>query len=324
LSVVLGLAALAVPLLDRIGAGTLTIVAQASATPSETPAPTRDTAEISTISSFEQLQTAQMQLTHSAATQAAADLNATQDTILNANATGTAQQIMVTEAAAQATLLALSWTPTLRPTTTPVPPTSTLTPTLRPTTTPVPPTSTLTPTFTPTFTPTPTPTDTPIYTPTPLPVRVRVLASRGLIVRVTPSAAAGRQGGLLENEEVVAIDRAIVSTSRGEETWYFIDQTVARLSTGAGGLVNTVEVTVRGWILASSATLEVIEGDPETLPTRRIVPTATPLPPTSTPTIMATTDGGSQPDQPAGDQPTPRPPCDFNGLPEGCAPGGGG
>jgi iron(II)-dependent oxidoreductase len=132
LSVVLGLAALAVPLLDRIGAGTLTIVAQASATPSETPAPTRDTAEISTISSFEQLQTAQMQLTHSAATQAAADLNATQDTILNANATGTAQQIMATEAAAQATLLALSWTPTLRPTNTPVPPTSTLTPTLPP------------------------------------------------------------------------------------------------------------------------------------------------------------------------------------------------
>jgi formylglycine-generating enzyme required for sulfatase activity len=39
---------------------------------------------------------------------------------------------MATEAAAQATLLALSWTPTLRPTTTPVPPTSTLTPTLPP------------------------------------------------------------------------------------------------------------------------------------------------------------------------------------------------
>ncbi len=137
LSVVLGLAALAVPLLDRIGAGTPTTVARASVAPSETPAPTRDLALPATLSSFEQLQTAQMQLTHSAATQAAADLNATQDTILSANATGTAQQIMATEAAAQATLLALSWTPTLRPTNTPVPPTSTFTPTLTPTSDPL-------------------------------------------------------------------------------------------------------------------------------------------------------------------------------------------
>lgn len=132
LGVVLGLAALAVPLLDRVGAGTPTTVAQSSAAPSETPAPTHDLAVPATLSSFEQLQTAQMQLTESAATQAAADLNATQNTILNANATGTAQQIMATEAAAQATLLALSWTPPARPTETPVPPTFTLTPTLPP------------------------------------------------------------------------------------------------------------------------------------------------------------------------------------------------
>ncbi len=92
-----------------------------------------------TLSSFEQLQTAQIQLTESVVTQAAADLNATQDTILNSNATETAQQIMATETAAQVTLLALSWTPTPRPTDTPVPPTFTPTPPPpTPTPTPVP------------------------------------------------------------------------------------------------------------------------------------------------------------------------------------------
>lgn len=76
-----------------------------------------------TLSSVEQLQTAQMRLTQSASTQAAADLTATQDNILGANATVTAQQIIATEAAAQATLLALSWTPTPKftPTSTPTP-----------------------------------------------------------------------------------------------------------------------------------------------------------------------------------------------------------
>jgi len=69
----------------------------------------------STLSGFQQLQTAQMQLTHSASTQAATDLTATQDIVLSVNATGTAQQIEATEAAARVTFEALSWTPTQTP-----------------------------------------------------------------------------------------------------------------------------------------------------------------------------------------------------------------
>jgi formylglycine-generating enzyme required for sulfatase activity len=143
-------AALAVPLMDRVGNATPTGVVQVNTTPSQTPPPslnvtktlalTQEPAVTPTLRRFELLQTAQMQLTHAAATLAAADLRATQDTMLNENATGTAQQIMATEVAAQATLLALSWTPTLHPTNTPVPPTSISTATRTPT--PVPPTKT--------------------------------------------------------------------------------------------------------------------------------------------------------------------------------------
>ncbi|MDZ4766261.1 MAG: formylglycine-generating enzyme family protein, partial [Chloroflexota bacterium] len=103
------------------------IVGLPTATPTDTPQ-----ALPPTLSSFEQLQTAQMQLTQSAATQAAADVRATEDTVLSANASATAQQIMATEAAAYATLLALSWTP--MPMFTP-PPTATLPLTPRPTAT---------------------------------------------------------------------------------------------------------------------------------------------------------------------------------------------
>jgi len=102
-----------------------TSLVQASAAPSETPplspmmtetpVPTSDPAVTSTLSGFQQLQTAQMQLTHSASTQAATDLTATQDIVLSVNATGTAQQIEATEAAARVTFEALSWTPTQTP-----------------------------------------------------------------------------------------------------------------------------------------------------------------------------------------------------------------
>jgi formylglycine-generating enzyme required for sulfatase activity len=127
-------------------APTLTLIPQVTAPP--------------TLSSLEQLQTAQMQLTQSAATQVAANLKATQDNVLSKNATGTAQQIDATEAAARATLLALSWTPSNTPTPTP---TNTATPT---------------PTLTATWTPTNIPTLTMTSTPTPDPLQAALDTAR--------------------------------------------------------------------------------------------------------------------------------------------------
>jgi iron(II)-dependent oxidoreductase len=66
---------------------------------------------IPTLSGLQQLQTAEAQLTIAAVTQAVANLTATQNMISNANATGTAAQLALTETAAYATLFALTPSP---------------------------------------------------------------------------------------------------------------------------------------------------------------------------------------------------------------------
>jgi len=104
--VILGVAALAFTAFQLLRPAQTNI----SAPPLQSPAAPLE-ALTPTLSSFEQLQTAQMQIAESATAQAAADLIAAQDTVFNVNATETAQPIMMTETAAQATLLALSWTP---------------------------------------------------------------------------------------------------------------------------------------------------------------------------------------------------------------------
>jgi formylglycine-generating enzyme required for sulfatase activity len=93
--------------------------------PSLTPSSTRaftatfTASRTPTLSNFAALQTAQAQRTQDAETQAALEQTATADQILNDRRTATARRIMETEAAAEETLLALSWTPT--PTSTPTP-----------------------------------------------------------------------------------------------------------------------------------------------------------------------------------------------------------
>src|SRR5690606_15370458 len=77
-----------------------------------------------TLSGFQQVQTAEAQITQGAQTQAAFALTATEDGLRSAYATATAERIAATETAAYATLLALSATPTPRPTSTPQPPTA--------------------------------------------------------------------------------------------------------------------------------------------------------------------------------------------------------
>lgn len=71
-----------------------------------------------TLSSFQILQTTEAQLTQSAGTQAAFQLTLTDQFISDSNATATAAQLAATETVAFATLLALSATPTPRPTNT--------------------------------------------------------------------------------------------------------------------------------------------------------------------------------------------------------------
>lgn len=139
LSVVLGVAALALAAIPLMRDGSSTPIVQASSPPpqTDTPSPTFTATAPPTISSFEQLQTAQMQLTLSAATQAAANLTATQILLLDANATATAHQIAATNLAARATLMALSATPTPSPTNTMLPLTSTASFSPTPTTTPI-------------------------------------------------------------------------------------------------------------------------------------------------------------------------------------------
>ncbi|MBL8132303.1 MAG: SUMF1/EgtB/PvdO family nonheme iron enzyme [Anaerolineae bacterium] len=63
------------------------------------------------LSAFDQLQTAQVQMTQGAATRTVGGLTATYDAVQQATATAAARQIMATETAAYATLLALSPTP---------------------------------------------------------------------------------------------------------------------------------------------------------------------------------------------------------------------
>jgi formylglycine-generating enzyme required for sulfatase activity len=128
-----------------------------------TPAPSPTTAiaaqstETPTLTGFEQLQTVEAQGTHAAETQAALILTAEQEQIMNADASATARQFGITETAARATLLALSFTPTLTPTNRPTnTPTPSATPTDPPTNTPILPTNTPAP---PTVTPTPDPLD---------------------------------------------------------------------------------------------------------------------------------------------------------------------
>lgn len=82
--------------------------------------PTNAVAQINieppTLSGFQQLQTTEAELTQSAGTRAALELTLTEQFISDSNATATAQMFAVTETAAYATLLALSATPTPRPT----------------------------------------------------------------------------------------------------------------------------------------------------------------------------------------------------------------
>lgn len=91
------------------------------------------------LSVFEQLQTAEAEQTQAIATQAVINQQATQQAIINANATGTAQQLQATETLAQATLIALSATPTPTntPTHTPIPSNTPIPPTPMPTLSPL-------------------------------------------------------------------------------------------------------------------------------------------------------------------------------------------
>jgi len=84
-----------------------------------------------TLSGFQVLQTTEAELTQSAGTQAAFDLTATEQFVSDSNATATAAQFAATETSAYATLLALSVTPTLRPTDTPDPLQAAFTPVAR-------------------------------------------------------------------------------------------------------------------------------------------------------------------------------------------------
>ncbi len=84
-----------------------------------TPMPTTAVAQVATetptLTGFQQLQTAEAQLTQAKENQAAFDLTATEEQLQSVNASATAQQIAATETAAYATLIALSATPTLSP-----------------------------------------------------------------------------------------------------------------------------------------------------------------------------------------------------------------
>jgi formylglycine-generating enzyme required for sulfatase activity len=85
---------------------TLTLTETASITPSNTPT------NEPTLSGFHLLQTTEAERTRSAEIQIALNLTATEESLLSANVTGTAQQLAATETSAYATLTVLSATPT--------------------------------------------------------------------------------------------------------------------------------------------------------------------------------------------------------------------